>query len=233
MSALMKRLERGIAAIKQGDRDTAENLLDEVCAEPGSKEPISGLLADAEQRFYELRARLSGESFAADDEFIDIDDDLEATTDSLEEYADAQEEVVAIEDDLGTAEEPLEAEVWSDDALVAMRDDEADKRLSLSMEYLADDAWVEVQRHEESFRELALGSQETHDTVVTVQSYNSSVTLAADAELPDAVAQNLVHEIEPDREWTECHVEEIRVLKTTLVYKDEPQRPALPCSCQG
>lgn len=223
MSALMKRLERGIDALEQGDRDTAESILDEVSSEPGSREPISGLLDETEERFYELRARLSG----------DVGDNHEDDWDEDEQWDDADwDDAIDVSWD-----DPEEREVddegsWDADIVLTTRDSEADKRLSLSLEYVGEDAWVEVERHEESFRELEIGAQETRDTVVTVQSYNSSLTLQPDAELPAVVAQNIIHDVDGDRQWTECHVEELRVLRTTLVYKDEPTRLALPCACE-
>ena len=215
MSALTRRRERGIDAIKEGDRETAEHLLDEVSAEPGSMEPLTGLLEETEQRFYELRARLLGE----------VEDDTEDDWDDTEDdWDDAWDDT---EDDDSEAEPPRD-----DEALILFAADrEPGQHLSLSMEYAGEDGSVEVERHEESFRERAIDAHETRDTLVTVQTYNASVTLQPHAVLPEVVAQNLAHDIDPDREWSECHVEEYRVLKTTLVYKDEPGRPALPCAC--
>lgn len=231
MSALTKRLERGIEAIKLGDLDQAERLLDEVSVEPGSMEPIPGLLEGTQQRFEELRSRLLGDSWddaegigdGTDDEMIGEDDFL----DTEEAWGAARDDEAENRDDEADDPETALVPSWEldnggcgcgGDVVVTIRDDEPGNRLSLSMEYVGDGALVEVERHQESFREIEFSADKASDTLVTVQSFNSSVTMQPGAEVPDVVAQNLSHEIDSDREWTECHVEELRVIRTTLVY---------------
>lgn len=229
MSALTKRLERGIEAIKLGDVEKAERLLDEVSVEPGSMEPIPGLLEGTQQRFEELRARLQGQTWAADLDPVAADSAWDVEAYDLDDVAaadDAWDDAWDEDDTDGADAADAALTVYSDggtcgcggDAVVTMRADEPGKRLSLSMEYVDDGALVEVERHEESFREVDVSAYQASDTLITVQSYNSSVVLQPGVEIPDVVASNLGHDIDPDRDWKECHVEEVRVIRTRLVY---------------
>ncbi len=84
---------------------------------------------------------------------------------------------------------------------------------------------VEVDRSE---RTLQLASDDT-ETFVTLQTYRAEVTLEPGAEVSDAAEAAMGWAVREDRRWSECRVEEVRVVRTTLRYADRIEaEPPLP-----
>ncbi|MBH25817.1 MAG: hypothetical protein CMH57_15530 [Myxococcales bacterium] len=217
---------RGLEALTKGDLESARSRLDEVANLPGESRPVPGLAPEVEARFFEL---LSGIETSSDEDPYESSMDL--TDDGWEDDA-LEPEVLSGEGSCGcqalrvTALGEPEVDTVSD--VTSYEDPETG-------------SFVEVRRdavhtREQVLETSALDAPTVVDTITTAEVTTTSVVFEGDAELPDEVQEALGWSPDEDREWDECHVEEVRVLRTTLIYRGDSEQAALPapdaCSCE-
>lgn len=89
----------------------------------------------------------------------------------------------------------------------------------------SDSGRVEVARSE---RTLRLSPGDDSETFVTLQTYRTEVRLEPGAEISDEAEAELGWAVREDRGWSECRVEEVRVVRTTLRYADRIEAEAPP-----
>lgn len=228
MSVLEARLERGLEALREGDTETARARLDEVAAVPGADRPIGGLAEEGQARFYELMGRLA-----------QAERDEEGAQRAfgqmfhLEQQAGLLEEEDLLYDEDEEYEEELEEA--SDcgcgcggggacgGATIHLVHNSQPQHSVESFSKLDSTSHVYLESLQEQQQTQTFAPDHYRETLTTTEARRSSVVLEPQDTVPEAIQEAIGWPVEDQRDWVECHVEEIHIVRTTLVYRDEPE----------
>lgn len=214
MSALEARLHRGLEALNRHDLDAAQTHLDEVALVPGAAQPISGLCAASQARFFELAARIAA-----------AQDNRDAAQDALNRMGQIQFDAgLLTEDDLLFDDDPEDLDDLEDpdEGCGCGCPGDCAPDLDLQPEHHIthfENIGLQGYALVEELRDHHHRADADHSALTTVELRRATLVLDPhEAPSPSALAAlNLPADHDPD--WIACEVEELRVLRTTLRYR--------------
>ncbi len=228
MRILSARIQRGLESLTQGDVESASARLTEVARKPGALEPITGLDAETEAQFYLLQGRLAEiaeDAHTAQEAYVKM---THAQWDAgliTEEDLDFDDEHEEDEDTHGCGCHAIAVTACACDDVPTYHQHSLDPKLEVT-HYTGLDTGGEVlvlegEQHQTQTLETKEERRETEITTrvrrVSILTEEGLSNAAPEEAWEEATGQPWVGESDPN--LISCHVEEIRMLRTTRVYR--------------
>lgn len=215
MSILESRLNRGFEALEEGDLDTARARLEEVAFSPGKTAPVRGLPDTARRKFFALRNKITEHERIPEEELVfdepEYDEEEQALVDAGYEL------------DAGCACQSTTSQCACQNSTEAHLVASLETPLETTSDgfYKVDStSHIDIHTTHQQTRTVAIDGDEFRDTLSTVETRTTSVYLEKQDTVPGYIQDEIGFTVVDERDWSECHVEEINIVRTTLVYKD-------------